>query len=89
MFNANDYCIDIASEKLVFRYDEVEHLNYFKSANKKSVYTFIDMFDYTYNPGAYFEKNSTPHDNMRKVMERTLKQIMTGDDNMLLNDLKE
>ena len=47
------------------------------------------MFDYTYNPGAYFEKNSTPHDNMRKVMERTLKQIMTGDDNMLLNDLKE
>ena len=89
MFNANDYCIDIASEKLVFRYDEVEYLNFFKSANKKSVYTFIDMFDYTYNPGAYFEKNSTPHDNMRKAMERTLKQIMTGDDNMLLNDLKE
>ena len=89
LFNERDYCIDISSEKVVFRYDEINYLNYFNKQNKKCAYCIIDMFDYTYNPGAYLERESTPHLMMKRVMEKTMNQILTGNEKMLENDSAE
>ena len=89
LFNERDYCIDISSEKVVFRYDEINYLNYFNKQNKKCAYCIIDMFDYTYNPGAYLERESTPHLMMKRVMEKTMNQILTGNEKMLQNDSAE
>ncbi len=87
-FNENRYCIDITNEKIVFRYEEMLYLNYLETKNKRSAYVFIDMFDYSYNPGAYLDQNSTPHKNLKDVMRRTLFQMLNANKNMLKNDGK-
>ena len=46
------------------------------------------MFDYSYNPGAYLDQNSTPHKNLKDVMRRTLFQMLNANKNMLKNDGK-
>ena len=87
-FNENRYCIDITNEKVVFRYEEMSYLNYLETKNKRAAYVFIDMFDYSYNPGAYLDQNSTPHKNLKDVMRRTLFQMLNTNKNMLKNDGK-
>jgi hypothetical protein len=64
----------------------MRYLNYFETKNKRSAYIFIDIFDYSYNPGAYLDEDSTPHKNLKKVMKRTLLQMLNGNENMLKND---
>jgi len=86
LFNEDDYCIDIANKKLTFRYYEAKYLNYFNDRNKLSVYCFIDMFDYTYNPGSYMDKNSTPHKLFKKKLEKSLIQLLNGEDSLLKPD---
>ena len=86
LFNENDYCIDISNNKLTFRYNEVKYLNFFEEKNKRSVYCFIDMFDYTYNPGSYMEKDSTPHELYKKKLKKSLIQLLNGEDNLLKPD---
>ena len=86
LFNEDDYCIDINNDKLTFRYYEAKYLNYFHERNKLSVYCFIDMFDYTYNPGSYMDKNSTPHKLFKKKLEKSLIQLLNGEDNLLKPD---
>ena len=86
LFNEDDYCIDISNEKLTFRYYEAKYLNYFNERNKLSVYCFIDMFDYTYNPGSYMDKNSTPHKLFIKKLEKSLVQLLNGEDTLLKPD---
>ena len=85
-FDENKYCIDITNEKVIFRFNEMRYLNYFETKNKRSAYIFIDIFDYSYNPGAYLDEDSTPHKNLKKVMKRTLLQMLNGNENMLKND---
>ena len=86
LFNEDDYCIDISNEKLTFRYYEAKYLNYFHGRNKVSVYCFIDMFDYTYNPGSYMDKDSTPHYLYKKKLEKSLAQLLNGEDYLLKPD---
>ena len=86
LFNEDDYCIDINNDKLTFRYYEAIYLNYFNDRNKLSVYCFIDMFDYTYNPGSYMDKNSTPHKLFKKKLEKSLIQLLNGEDSLLKPD---
>ena len=86
LFNEDDYCIDISNDKLTFRFYEAKYLNYFKEKNKVSVYCFIDMFDYTYNPGSYMDKDSTPHYLYKKKLERSLAQLLNGEDYLLKPD---
>ena len=86
LFKEEYYCIDITRKKQLKRSYEMKYMNYFETNNKLIVYIFIDMFDYTYNPGAYFERNSTPHINMIKIMKSTLKQCLEGNDNIIQND---
>ena len=86
LFNEDDYCIDISNDKLIFRYYEAKYLNYFNERNKLSVYCFIDMFDYTYNPGSYMDKNSTPHKLFIKKLEKSLVQLLNGEDSLLKPD---
>ncbi len=86
LFNGDDYCIDINNDKLTFRYYEARYLNYFNDRNKLSVYCIIDMFDYTYNPGSYMDKNSTPHKLFTKKLEKSLVQLLNGEDNLLKPD---
>ena len=88
LFNENDYCIDISNDKLTFRYNEVKYLNYFEERNKISVYCFIDMFDYTYNPGSYMDRNSTPHKLYIKKLKKSLIQLLNGEDNLLKPDFE-
>ena len=86
LFNEDDYCIDISNDKLTFRHYEARYLNYFHGNNKISVYCFIDMFDYTYNPGSYMDKYSTPHYLYKKKLEKSLSQLLNGEDNLLKPD---
>ena len=86
LFNEDDYCIDISNDKLTFRHYEAKYLNYFHGKNKVSVYCFIDMFDYTYNPGSYMDKYSTPHSLYKKKLEKSLSQLLNGEDNLLKPD---
>ena len=86
LFNENDYCIDICNFKLTFRYNEAKYLNYLEERNKISVYCFIDMFDYTYNPGSYMDRNSTPHKLYVKKLKKSLIQLLNGEDNLLKPD---
>ena len=86
LFNEDDYCIDISNDKLTFRYYEAKYLNYFNERNKLSVYCFIDMFDYTYNPGSYMDKNSTPHKLFIKKLEKSLAQLLNGEEYLLKPD---
>ena len=86
LFSENEYCIDISNDKLTFRFNEAEYLNYFDKGNKISVYCFIDMFDYTYNPGCYMKKDSTPHKLYIKKLQKSLLQLLNGEDNLLKPD---
>ena len=89
LFNENDYCIDIGNDKLTFRYNEAKYLNYFEERNKISVYCFIDMFDYTYNPGSYMDRDSTPHKLYIKKLQKSLRQLLNGEDNILKPDYED
>lgn len=86
LFNEDDYCIDINNDKLTFRYYEAKYLNYFNERNKLSVYCIIDMFDYTYNPGSYMDKYSTPHKLFKKKLEKSLVQLLNGEEYLLKPD---
>ena len=86
LFPEDDYCIDITNEKLIFRYNEASYLNYFGGRNKTSVFCFIDMFDHTYNPGSYMNKDSTPHILFRKKIKRSIVQLLNGEENILKPD---
>ena len=88
LFNENDYCIDINNDKLTFRYNDAKYLNYFGEKNKVSVYCFIDMFDYTYNPGCYMDRNSTPHKLYIKKLQKSLIQLLNGENNLLKPDFE-
>ena len=78
LFNNNEYCVDISSKKLCFRLDEAKYLTSLVRDNKKAAYCIIDMFDYTYNPGAYMEINSSEHDKFKTEMENAIKMILEG-----------
>ena len=86
LFNERDYCIDISNNKVTFRYNDAKYLNYFDEKNKISVYCIIDMFDYTYNPGSYMDRNSTPHKLYIKKLKKSLIQLLNGEDNLLKPD---
>ena len=86
LFNENDYCIDIANDKFTFRFNEAKYLNFFEERNKISVYCFIDMFDYSYNPGSYMDRDSTPHKLFVKKLKKSLMQLLNGENNLLKPD---
>ena len=86
LFNENDYCIDIGNDKLTFRYNEAKYLNFLGERNKISVYCFIDIFDYSYNPGSYMDRDSTPHKLFVKKLQKSLIQLLNGEDNLLKPD---
>ena len=78
LFDEKRYCIDISNENNTFRYDEAKYLSYSVDQSKLSAYCFIDMFDYTYNPGAYMKENSFPHDNYLRVLKESVKSLLEG-----------
>ena len=88
LFPEDDYCIDITNEKLIFRCHEAEYLNYFGGRNKTSTFCIIDMFDHTYNPGSYMNKDSTPHILFRKKIKRSIVQLLNGEENILKPDIQ-
>ena len=58
IFNEDEYCIDISNKKLTYRFNESFLSSFVTKNNRLSAYCFIDMFDYTYNPGSYMEYDS-------------------------------
>ena len=41
-------------------------------------YCFIDMFDYTYNPGSYMVNGSIKHSNFKDVLKQSIEQLLEG-----------
>jgi hypothetical protein len=74
LFDENEYCIDISNRHTVYRYNQIKYLNYYN--NKHFVYCFIDPFDYSYNPGSYFIKNSYQEEKFRKELENAIRNIL-------------
>ena len=78
LFNEEEYYIDISSKKLMIRFNEAKYLTCFINENHLSAYSFIDMFDYTYNPGSYMEQNSDEHKMFKNVLKESLGQLLEG-----------
>ena len=79
LFNGEEYCIDISNKRLTFRFNEAKYLNSFITGNNKlSAYCFIDMFDYTYNPGSYMENDSNEHSIFKDVLKESIEQLLEG-----------
>jgi DNA polymerase sigma len=79
LFNEEEYYIDINNKRLSFRFNEAKYLNSFVSGkNKLSAYSFIDMFDYTYNPGSYMEANSSEHILFKDTLKISIEQLLEG-----------
>lgn len=82
LFPQNDYCIDVRNKKLTLRFEEAAYLNISSDVRKDSAYVFIDMFDYTYNPGAYLIKNSIAHDLFKDTLKKGIVKLLEGDKNI-------
>ena len=79
IFNGEEYCIDISNKRLTYRFNDAKYLSSFVSGtNKLSAYCFIDMFDYTYNPGSYMEINSSEHHKFKDVLKESIGQLLEG-----------
>ena len=78
LFKEEDYCIDISNKRFTFRYNEAKYLTSFIVGNYNSAYCFIDMFDYTYNPGSYMENGSSEHIKFKEVLKESFEQLLEG-----------
>ena len=78
LFNGDEYCIDISNQKYTFRFKEDTYLTSSVKENKLSAYVFIDMFDYTYNPGSYMLMSSSEHDTFKDVLKESIEQLLEG-----------
>ena len=76
IFNEKDYCIDISNEKIIERKDKINYMNYTKGS--KCFYCFIDMFDYSYNPGGYYYSNSDKVNKIKDHMKKSLEDMFNG-----------
>ena len=65
------------NKSLTFRFNEAKYLNS-SGKNKLFVYCFIDMFDYTYNPGNYMENGSNQHFQFKDVLKQSIVQLLEG-----------
>ena len=83
LFDEDIYCIDISSEKQIERKEKIEYMN--SSKKSKCAYCFIDMFDYSYNPGSYMNSKSSEHNQMKEQMKKGINDILNGN-NIFLND---
>ena len=83
LFEEDIYCIDISSEKQIERKEKIEYMN--SSKKSKCAYCFIDMFDYSYNPGSYMNSKSSEHNQMKEQMKKGINDILNGN-NIFLND---
>ena len=78
IFNSEEYCIDISNKRLTYRFNEAFLSAFVTKNNRISAYCFIDMFDYTYNPGSYMEYNSDEHKKFKKVLKESIEQLLEG-----------
>jgi len=77
-FEEEYYCIDISNKRLTLRYNEAKYLTSSMKGNKLSAYCFIDMFDYTYNPGSYMSENSYEYRRFKDVLKESIQQLLEG-----------
>ena len=77
-FKEEDYCIDISNKRLTLRYNEAKYLTSSVRENKFSAYCFIDMFDYTYNPGSYMLDDTYEHRRFKDILKESIQQLLEG-----------
>ena len=83
IFDKDKYCIDISNKNLTYRFNEAKFLNFYGPKNNKlSAYCFIDMFDYTYNPGMYMIHDSSEHQKFKEVLKESVKQLLEGKEDL-------
>ena len=80
IFNEEEYCIDISNKRLTYRFNESFLSSFVAKNNRLSAYCFIDMFDYTYNPGSYMEYDSVEHKKFKEVLKESIEQLLEGKD---------
>ncbi len=79
LFKESQYCIDISNKRLTLRFNEAKYLtHYILRDNKLSAYSFIDMFDYSYNPGSYMGTDSLEHRTFKEKLKESIEQILEG-----------
>ena len=78
IFNEEEYCIDISNKRLTYRFNESFLSSFVAKNNRLSAYCFIDMFDYTYNPGSYMEYDSVEHKKFKEVLKESIEQLLEG-----------
>ena len=78
IFNEEEYCIDISNKRLTYRFNESFLSSFVAKNNRLSAYCFIDMFDYTYNPGSYMEYDSDEHKKFKEVLKESIEQLLEG-----------
>lgn len=83
VFNEDVYCIDITNKNLVFRHNSITYTN----IESASLYYFIDMFDYTYNPGAYVKR--VARNKILEGFKNAIKDILQGDESFFKIDESE
>ena len=83
IFNEDEYCIDISNKRLTYRFNESFLSSFLNKKNRLSAYCFIDMFDYTYNPGSYMEYNSDEHKMFKRVLKESIEQLLEGKDDFI------
>ena len=83
IFNEDEYCIDISNKRLTYRFNESFLSSFHNRKNRLSAYCFIDMFDYTYNPGSYMEYNSDEHKMFKRVLKESIEQLLEGKDDFI------
>ena len=88
LFKEEYYCIDITRKKQLFRSNYMRYMNHYKENNvsRNSVYIFIDMFDYKYNPGSYFKNETSQHDYYKSKLLNTLNQLLNGDEKFIFEE---
>ena len=66
----------------------MRYMNHYKENNvsRNSVYIFIDMFDYKYNPGAYFKNETSQHDTYKSKLCNTLNNLLNGDEKFIFEE---
>ena len=78
LFNEGEYCIDISNKKFTFRFNEAKFLASSIREYNYSAYCFIDMFDYTYNPGCYMGMGTNEHETFKIVLKESIEQLLEG-----------
>ena len=70
---------------LTLRSNKAIYFTSFIVGNYTSAYSFIDMFEFTYNPGSYLENGSSEHIKFKEVLKESIEQLLESKKEFILS----